>query len=207
MPECSAESAEVTTNAAGCRGRLFVLSGPSGVGKGTVVARLRRCLPQMWVSVSATTRSPRPGEIAGEHYVFVTDAEFDQLVASDNMLEWARYGTSRYGTPRAAVDQHLADGVDVLLEIDVQGARQVRQVLGGQAVLVFLAPPDPAELERRLRGRATESEQVVLARLQAARQEMAAEHEFDHRVVNDHLERATAELLSLIAGYRHSTNC
>ncbi len=183
------------------RGRLFVLSGPSGVGKGTVLARLRRDVPQLWYSVSATTRPPRPGEVNGKNYFFVSQDEFADLVADEQMLEHALFAGNHYGTPRGPVEEHLAVGDDVLLEIDVQGARQVRTApgLGSEAVLVFLAPPSFDELARRLVGRGTEDAAATAARLDAARAELAAEPEFDHTLVNTSVEDATAGLVALMA--------
>jgi len=183
------------------RGRLFVLSGPSGVGKGTVLARLRRDVPQLWYSVSATTRPPRPGEVNGKNYFFVSQDEFADLVADEQMLEHALFAGNHYGTPRGPVEEHLAVGDDVLLEIDVQGARQVRTApgLGSEAVLVFLAPPSFDELARRLLGRGTEDAAATAARLDAARAELAAEPEFDHTLVNTSVEDATAGLVALLA--------
>ena len=177
--------------------RLTVLSGPSGVGKGTVVAAVRRSFPHIWVSVSATTRAPRPGERDGVEYRFVSAAEFDELVAAGELLEWAEFAGNRYGTPRRPVLDHLAAGTPALLEIELQGARQVRAAMP-DANLVFLTPPSWAELERRLTGRGTESAEVIAARLQRARVELAAEGEFDAVVVNDDVERAAAELVRLI---------
>jgi len=183
------------------RGRLFVLSGPSGVGKGTVLARLRRDVPQLWYSVSATTRPPRAGEVHGKNYFFVSQDEFAELVADEQMLEHALFAGNHYGTPRGPVEDHLAAGDDVLLEIDVQGARQVRTApgLGREAVLVFLAPPSFDELARRLVGRGTEDAAATAARLDAARAELAAEPEFDHTLVNTSVEDAAAGLVSLLA--------
>lgn len=183
------------------RGRLFVLSGPSGVGKSTVLAKLRRDVPQLWYSVSATTRSPRPGEAHGVNYFFVTIEEFADLVSNGQMLEHALFAGNHYGTPRGPVEEHLAAGADVLLEIDVQGARQVRAAggLGAEARLVFLAPPSFDELARRLIGRGTEDTATTAARLAAARDELAAQPEFDHTLVNTSVDDAAAGLVALLA--------
>ncbi len=177
--------------------RLTVLSGPSGVGKGTVVAELRRSYPQVWISVSSTTRAPRPGEQPGIEYDFVTRAQFDQLIASGELLEYAEFAGNLYGTPRQPVLQRLADGVPALLEIELQGARQVRAVMP-EARLVFLAPPSWPELERRLVGRGTESAERIAARLERARIEMDAADDFDAIVVNADVRVAAAQLVGLI---------
>lgn len=179
------------------RGRLVVLSGPSGVGKGTVVAQLRSENPEIWISVSATTRAPRPGEVDGEHYFFTSRDGFEALVAAGDMLEWAEFAGNLYGTPRGPVEERLATGESVLLEIELEGARQVRRAQP-EALLVFLAPPSYTELQSRLTGRGTESADAIARRLERARVELAAESEFDVTVVNSTVPRAVAALLDLL---------
>jgi guanylate kinase len=180
------------------RGRLTVLAGPTAVGKGTVAAYVREHHPDVWISVSATTRRPRPGEVHGRHYWFVSDAEFDRMVADDELLEWAVvHGTARYGTPRRPVAQALATGRPALLEIDLQGARQVRQRMP-EALFVFLKPPSWEELVRRLVGRGTETPEERARRLETAREELAAETEFDATVVNTEVHLAAEELVALM---------
>ena len=174
-----------------------MLSGPSGVGKSTVVAHMRKEHPEVWLSVSATTRKPRPGEKHGVHYFFVTDEEMDKLIANGELLEWAEFAGNRYGTPRTAVLDRLEAGEPVLLEIDLQGARQVRESMA-DAQLVFLAPPSWEELVRRLTGRGTEPPEVIERRLDAARVELAAEPEFDVTLVNTSVEDVARELLALM---------
>jgi guanylate kinase len=179
----------------GRRARLTVLAGPTAVGKGTVSADVRERYPEVWLSVSVTTRPPRPGEQHGRHYCFVSEAEFDRLVADDEMLEWAVvHGRHRYGTPRRPVLDALADGRPALLEIDLQGARQVRERMP-EAQFVFLAPPSWDELVRRLVGRGTEDDEERTRRLATAREELAAEKEFDVTIVNDDVRRATDHLV------------
>ncbi len=178
--------------------RLVVLAGPTAVGKGTVAACVRRERPDLWISVSMTTRPPRPGEVDGVHYHFVDDEAFDRLVETGGLLEWAVvHGRHRYGTPREPVERELAAGRPALLEIDLQGARQVRASMP-EALLTFLAPPSFAELERRLVGRGTEGPQERARRLETARQELAAEDEFDVTIVNTDVEAACRELIALL---------
>ncbi len=178
--------------------RLTVLSGPSGVGKSTVVASLRRTWPQIWLSVSVTTRSPRPGESDGREYRFVSEREFAGLVDRGELLEWARFAGHCYGTPRAPLAARLAAGVPSLLEIDVAGARQVRQAVPG-ALLVFLYPPSWRELVRRLTGRRTDPPEVIRQRLEAARAELAACDEFDITLVNTSVQDVCGQLVALMS--------
>ncbi len=177
--------------------RLTVLSGPSGVGKGSVVRAVRHRHPDIWISVSATTRSPRPGERDGADYYFVDVAEFERMRDAGELLESASYAGNWYGTPRQAVEEHLEAGVRALLEIELQGARQVRESLPSSR-LVFLAPPSWQELERRLDLRGTESAEVIRQRLEVARAELAAEGEFDAVVINDEIEAAADRLVALM---------
>ncbi|UQX90058.1 guanylate kinase [Jatrophihabitans telluris] len=186
-----------TTDAPTPRARLTVLSGPSGVGKGTVVAEVRRLYPHVWVSVSCTTRKPRPGESDGVQYHFVSDAQFDELIATGQLLEYATFAGNRYGTPRKPVDQHLAAGRPTVLEIELQGARQIRDAMP-EAQFVLLAPPSMAELRERLLGRRTEGPPDLEARLARAEIELAAADEFDEVIVNDDVEHAAGELVKLI---------
>ena len=180
------------------RSRLVVLAGPTAVGKGTVAAEVRRTHPEVWISVSATTRKPRPGEENGVHYWFVSDEEFDTMVAEGNLLEWAVvHKAARYGTPRQPVDLALASGRPAMLEIDLQGARQVRATMP-DALFVFLKPPSWDELVRRLVGRGTESEEERERRLATAREELAAESEFDVTIVNHEVHEAAEELVALM---------
>jgi guanylate kinase len=190
--------------AGGRRGRLIVLAGPSGVGKGAIVARLLAALPDLELSISATTRRPRPREDEGRHYYFVDRADFDRMIAAGGFLEWADIFGERYGTPREPVERALAEGRDVLVEIDVQGARQVKAA-DPAAYLVFIKPPSLAELERRLRTRATETDQQVRRRLAKAAEELAAEPEFDVTVVNDDLEQAAREVIRIVDQLRRRT--
>ena len=178
-------------------GRLVVLSGPTAVGKGTIVTALRARHPDLWYSVSVTTRPPRPGEVDGVHYLFRTPEQFDAMVAAGDLLEWAVvHGGHRYGTPRGPVDELLDTGRPVLLELDLQGARQVRAA-APDANLVFLLPPSWDELVNRLVGRGTEDAEERARRLRTAKHELASQGEFDYRVVNDDVARAAAEVATL----------
>ena len=185
--------------------RLTVLSGPSGVGKGTVAARLKKQCPWIWQSVSVTTRPPRPGEIDGRDYHFTTDDQFRQMIANGELLEWADNYGNCYGTQRGPVQQRLDEGLPALLEIDVKGARQVRAAVPG-SLLVFLAPPSWDELVRRLTLRGTESPEVISRRLDAARDELAAEQEFDITLVNTSVEDACDQLVSLVLAQQASAH-
>jgi guanylate kinase len=177
---------------------LTVLAGPTAVGKGTVSAYLRAHFPEIWISVSMTTRAPRPGEVDGVHYRFVDDAEFDATIAADRFLEWAVvHSGARYGTPAEPVYEALAEGRRALLEIDLQGARQVRQRMP-DALLVFLAPPSWEELVRRLVGRGTEPDEERRRRLDTARLELGAEREFDATIVNADVHQAAQDLVNLM---------
>ena len=183
------------------RGRLIVLAGPSGVGKSSVVAGLRAALPELYFSVSATTRAPRAGEVDGRDYRFVGPAGFDELIARCELLEWAEIhgGLHRSGTPRAPVEEALAAGRPVLVEVDLQGARSVKAAMP-EAVTVFVAPPSLDELVRRLRSRGTETDAEFDRRLETAREELAARHEFDVVVVNDDVQAVVGRLVELLAG-------
>jgi len=181
----------------GGRSRLVVLAGPTAVGKGTVAAYIKDHHPEILLSVSATTRAPRPGEVDGEHYFFVDDAEFDRMIADGELLEHATvHNAYRYGTPRGPIEKALAEGRTVLLEIDLQGARQVRDA-DPSATLVFLLPPSWDELVQRLVGRGTEDAPERARRLRTAKTELASQGEFDFRVVNDDVARAAAEVARL----------
>jgi len=190
------------TEAARRRSRLVVLAGPTAVGKGTVAAAVREQHPEVWLSVSATTRAPRPGEVDGVHYWFVSEAEFDRMVEQGELLEWAVvHRVARYGTPRRPVEDALATGRPALLEIDLQGARQVRATMP-EALFVFLKPPSWEELVRRLTGRGTETAEDQARRLETARAELAAEAEFDVTVVNHEVHAAAEELVALMTSHQ-----
>ncbi len=185
-------------------GNLFVVSGPSGAGKGTLLSQVIERIPDAWVSVSATTRSPRPGEIEGVHYFFLDTDHFKSLVEQDGFLEWAQVHDNFYGTLKQSVVDHMNAGDQVILEIDVQGALQVRKALP-EAHLVFIEPPSLEELERRLRQRGTETEDVISSRMKTAEVELAQKMEYDVQVVNDDLERAVDELVEVINSFANDT--
>jgi len=178
-------------------GRLFLITGPSGVGKGTLVAALLQRHPRIWLSISATTRGPRSGEVDGQHYFFMARERFEASVAEGGLLEWAEFAGNCYGTPRQPVQEHLSAGRPVLLEIELEGARQVRRSFP-EGFQIFIQPPSFEELERRIRGRGTDSEAAISQRLERARVELAAAAEFDAVVVNADLNVALAELERLM---------
>jgi guanylate kinase len=178
------------------RDRVAVITGPSGVGKGTLVRRLLERHPEIWLSVSATTRAPRQGEQDGRDYFFLSRPSFEQCIADGDFLEWAEFAGNLYGTPRQWVERYLAKG-PVLLEIELEGARQVRQSFPA-AFQIFLAPPSFEELERRIRSRGTDSESAIARRLGRAREELAAASEFDAVLVNGDLEEALVQLERLL---------
>ncbi len=184
------------------RGRLFVVAGPSGVGKDTLIGELLGRWP-FYLSVSATTRPPRPDEVNGRDYIFLSDADFDQWIVDNRFLEWAEFSGSRYGSPLQPVDEHLAAGTDVVLEIEVQGAMQIKQRVP-EAVFVFIEPPSLEVLEARLAGRGDTGD--IESRLERARVEMDLADEFDHRIVNEVLSDAVARLLFVVARSEGSNN-
>jgi guanylate kinase len=178
--------------------KLFVIAGPTAVGKGTVVNFIRQHESNLHLSISATTRAPRPGEVDGQSYFFISHEKFDQLISEGQMLEYAVvHGENKYGTPRKPIEQALARGENVILEIDLQGARQVKQSMP-EAVTIFIAPPNWDELVRRLTLRGTESAEEQSKRLETAQLELAAQSEFDHVVINDDVARCAAEVVELI---------
>lgn len=179
--------------------KVFVITGPSGVGKGTLIRGVRERIPELELSVSATTRSPRPGERDGIDYYFLSDAQFDRLLDEGAFVEHARYSGKRYGTLRSELERRLERGAPVVLEIEVQGARQVREGMP-DAQTVFIAPPSEQALRARLIGRGTDADAQVQARLQTAARELEARNEFEHVVVNDRLEEATEQLVEIVRG-------
>jgi guanylate kinase len=185
------------------RGNLFIISGPSGAGKGTLVEAIERLVPDLWVSVSVTTRAPRTGEEEGSAYRFISDDEFSALAETDGLLEWAEVHGRRYGTPKAEVERMVSQGRQVVLEIDPQGAFQVKTRVE-DSVLVFIMPPSFDELERRLVGRGSETEAQVETRLNTARRELELVGEYDHVVINDDVPRAAAELVAIIDSHANT---
>jgi guanylate kinase len=179
--------------------KVFVITGPSGVGKGTLIRTLRERMPELELAVSATTRAPRPGEEPGVHYHFLDDAEFDRRIIEGDFVEHAGYSGRRYGTLRSELDKRIAEGHSVVLEIEVQGARQIAQTMP-EAVRIFIAPPDEETLLTRLVGRGTDAREEIDRRLLVAKSELAAQDEFSHVVVNDRLDDALEALRAIVAG-------
>lgn len=181
-------------------GNLFIVSGPSGAGKGTLVKELVRRVPDIWVSVSVTTREPRPGEVDGVHYFFLSSEEFERLKSECGLLEWAEVHGNRYGTPRAEVETKITEGRQVILEIDPQGAFQIRDLMP-ETRLIFIKPPSAEELKSRLTGRGSETPEQIDVRMQTAERELKLVGKYDHVVINDDVQRATDELVDIIDSY------
>ena len=179
------------------KGKMFIICGPSGVGKGTVVSRLLEQDPALYFSVSATTRAPRAGETDGVHYHFLTMEQFERWIAEGQFLEHAAYVGNRYGTPKKFVDEAMAQGRDVLLDIEIQGAAQIH-AKRPEAVRIYIAPPSWEELERRLIGRGTESIEKVRSRLERGKEEFAAAQDFDYLVINDTVDHAVEEIRAIM---------
>ena len=180
-------------------GQLVVITGPSGVGKGTLVRKLRSRHPEFYLSISATTRQPRRGEVDGRDYYFKSRQQFEEMIATDELLEWAEYAGNYYGTPKQAVKEQINQGKLVLLEIEVVGARKVKESFS-DALLIFILPPSMEELENRLRKRGKDAEEVILRRLECARDEIAASDEFDVEIVNDNLKATVFKVERAIFG-------
>ena len=178
-------------------GNLTVLTGPSGVGKGTIVRKILDNHSDVWLSISATTRKPRTGEIEGQHYLFLEKKDFQKIIDKEGFLEWASFSNNFYGTPKISVKEKIKEGTHVLLEIELEGARQIRKTFP-EALQIFLAPPDLSELEKRIRGRGTESEQAIRDRLAIANRELISKNEFDAVVVNDDINNAFIEIEGLM---------
>ena len=174
-------------------GKLTVLTCPSGVGKGTIVRKILESHNDIWLSISATTRKPRSGEIDGEHYFFLDKKNFKELINKDGFLEWASFSNNFYGTPKKIVKEKMEKGINVLLEIELEGARQIRKSFP-EALQIFLAPPNLTELEKRIRGRGTETEEAIQDRLAIANNELIAKKEFDAVVINEDIEKALEEI-------------
>lgn len=192
-------SSGATTQETPSLGKLIVLTGPSGVGKGTLMKKLLQCHPELYYSVSVTTRSPRTGEVNGKNYYFISRSQFEQLVAQGEFLEWAEFAGNYYGTPRAAVIDHIQSGKLVVLEIELEGARQIRASFPS-ALSIFILPPSFSELEKRIRGRGQDSDEAIARRLHRAQEEIQAADEFDLQIVNDDFEAALNEIETVLFG-------
>ena len=178
-------------------GNLTVLTGPSGVGKGTIVRKILESHIDVWLSISATTRQPRAGELHGEHYLFLEKKEFQKIIDKEGFLEWASFSKNFYGTPKKIVKEKIKKGINVLLEIELEGARQIRKSFP-EGLQIFLSPPNLAELEKRIRGRGTETEKAIRDRLAIANKEIMAKKEFDAVVINEDIEKAFMEIEGLM---------
>jgi guanylate kinase len=192
-------SSGATTQESPSLGKLIVLTGPSGVGKGTLMQKLLQRHPELYYSVSVTTRSPRTGEVNGKNYYFINHSKFKQLVAQGEFLEWAEFAGNYYGTPRAAVIDHIQSGKLVVLEIELEGARQIRASFPS-ALSIFILPPSFSELEKRIRGRGQDSDEAIARRLHRAQEEIQAADEFDIQIVNDDFETALNEIETVLFG-------